>query len=150
LGLDPEVRWSDTPIMGRRTETCESCDYETPAEEMTTWRSRIVTRVFLTAEDRACVQVGPDVWLSGAFLYRNEWLEQRVCVWCARRMAAGERFGGVTRNRSKLGLVGWLAAALLGVAAFPHLQPLLTLAFWQAPEENGGRPVPQAVVFHPP
>ena len=132
--------------MGRRTETCESCDYETPAEEMTTWRSRIVTRVFLTAEDRAGVQAGPDVRLSGAFLYRNEWLEQRVCVWCARRMAAGERFGSVTRNRSKLGLVGWLAAALLGVAAFPHLQPLLTLAFWQAPEENGRRGVSDVVV----
>jgi hypothetical protein len=65
-------------------------------------------------------------------------------------MAAGEGFGGVTRNRTKLGLVGWLAAALLGVAAFPYLQPLLTLAFWQAPEENGRRPVPQVVVLRPP
>ena len=136
--------------MGRRTETCESCDYETPAEEMTTWRSRIVTRVFLTAEDRSAVQTGPDTWLSGPFLYRNEWLEQRVCVWCARRMAGGEPFGSVTRNRTKLGLVGWLAAALLGVAAFPYLQPVLTLGFWQAPEENGRRPVPQVIVLRPP
>jgi hypothetical protein len=136
--------------MSGRTETCESCDYETPAEEMTTWRSRIVTRVFLPAEDRASVQPGPDVWVSGPFLYRNEWLEQRVCVWCAGRMAAGERFGSVIRNRSKLALVGWLAAALLGVAAFPYLQPLLTLAFWQAPEENGRRPVPQVIDLRPP
>lgn len=131
--------------MGRRSELCESCDYETPAEEMTTWRSRIVTRVFLTAEDRASVQTGPDAWLSGPFLYRNQWLEQRVCVWCARRMEAGEQFGRVARNRTKLGLVGWLAAALLGVAAFPHLQPLLTSAFWQEPEENGRPSVAQVV-----
>lgn len=136
--------------MGRRTETCECCDYETPAEEMTTWRSRIVTRVFLAADDRATAPTGPDAWLSGPFLYRNEWLEQRVCVWCARRMAGGERFGRVVRNRTKLGLVGWLAAALLGVAAFPCLQPVLTLAFWQAPEENGRRPVPQVIVPPPP
>lgn len=136
--------------MSRRTETCESCDYETPAEEMTTWRSRIVTRVFLTSEELASVETGPDAWLSGPFLYRNEWLEQRVCVWCARRMTAGERFGSMRRHRTKLGLVGWLAAALLGVAAFPYLQPLLTLAFWQAPEENGRRPVPQVVDLRPP
>jgi hypothetical protein len=125
--------------MGSRTETCQSCDYETPAHEMTTWRLRIVTRVFLPAEARATVQTGADAWLSGPFLYRNEELEQRVCVWCARRMAAGEPFGRVVRNRTKLGLVGWLAAALLGVAAFPRLQPLLTSAFWQEPDENGRR-----------
>ena len=128
------------------SEVCECCDYDTPAAEMTTWRSRIVTRVFLEPADRARVQPGPDAWLSGPFLYRNEWLEQRVCVWCAGRMADGAPFGQITRNRSKLGLAICLAAALLGVAAFPHLQPLLTLAFWQAPEENGRRGVPEVIV----
>jgi hypothetical protein len=113
---------------------------------MTTWRSRIVTRVFLPPEARLA-EVGPDAWRSGPFLYRNEVLDQRVCVWCAGRLAAGAPFGQVGRNRLKFGLVVCLAIALGGAVAFPVLQPLLTSAFWQEPEENGRRS--PAYVFGP-
>jgi hypothetical protein len=132
--------------MPRRSETCENCDYETPAEEMTTWRSPIVTRVFLPPEDRLA-DPGPDAWRSGPFLYRKEVLEQQVCVWCAARLGAGAPFGQVGRNRLKFGLVVCLAIALAGAVGFPALQPMLTIAFWQAPEENGGRSA--AYVFGP-
>ncbi|MBV8682284.1 MAG: hypothetical protein JO111_05370 [Caulobacteraceae bacterium] len=132
------------------SEICDCCDYQTPTAEMTTWRSQIVTRVFLEPGQRSGVETGPDAWLSGPFLYRNTGLEQRVCVWCADRMSHGASFGQITRNRSKLGLVVCLVAALAGVAAFPRLQPLVTLAFWQAPEENGRRPVPEVIVPRPP
>jgi hypothetical protein len=132
--------------MPARSEICESCDYETPADEMTTVRSPILTRVFLAPEDRLA-EPGPDAWRSGPFLYRNEVLEQRVCVWCADRLAAGAPFGQVGRNRLKFGLVVCLAIALGGAVAFPALQPLLTSAFWQEPDENGRRA--PAYVFGP-
>lgn len=125
--------------MSDRTEVCECCDYETPTAEMTVWRSPIVTRVLIAPEARNAAVAGPDAWRSGLFLYRREILERRVCVWCADRLAHGKAFGEIGRNRLKLGLVISLAVAAVGVAAFPALQPLLTSAFWQEPEENGRR-----------
>jgi hypothetical protein len=42
-----------------------------------------------------------------------------------------------------------LVPALACAAAFPVLQPLLTLAFWQAPEEIGRRGPPQGAIPGP-
>jgi hypothetical protein len=125
--------------MTRATCVCECCDYETPAGEMTTWPIRVTTRVL----------AAPAAWSSAPFAYGEATLEMPVCIHCRARLERGQAFGDIGHNRLKLGLVVCLILALGSAVAFPVLQPVLTLTFWQAPEENGRRGPPQGVLPAP-